>query len=141
MFFVRNPSPHISSHRLRSAYISLKAVANGVLLDAYTRTVPIQASRKDRSPSTTYSRSRNTYDYDHGRRTSSQVQYEFLTYIHQCSRSNVTVLDVYVLAILLTLGGQDRTQSRKSAVPWTQERAEHRKIQDEVTDLKIGRKC
>jgi hypothetical protein len=91
-FFMRNPSPHISPHRSRSVCISLKATVDDVLPDACTWIVLVQASRKDRSPSMTDSRSRNTYDYVHGRRTFSRARYEFLTCIHQCSRSSVTVL-------------------------------------------------
>jgi hypothetical protein len=80
---VRNPSPHIFPHRSSSTCISLKAAATGVLPDTCTRIVPVQASRKDRSPSMTDSRSGNTYDYVHGRRTFARARYEFLTCIHQ----------------------------------------------------------
>jgi hypothetical protein len=81
-FFMKNSSPHISPHRSRSICISLKATVDDVLHDAYTRTVSVHALTKDRSPSTIDARSRNTFDYAHGRRTSSPTWYDFLTCIH-----------------------------------------------------------
>jgi hypothetical protein len=60
---------NIREHVL-NACISLKATAD-VLPDVCTRTVSVQASRKDRFRLTTDAISRNTFDYVYDRRTYS----------------------------------------------------------------------